>query len=290
MEVIERGTRNGSGPSLLFVHGTWHAAWCWDEHFLDFFASKGHHALAVSLRGHGGSPSPKPLRWVTIADYVDDVATVANELPSRPVVIGHSMGGFIVQKYLESHSAPAGVLLGSAPSGGIWRSTLRTLRRHPRALLAETLTLSPYRLVGTLELARDHMFSAHMPDAEVERYFALLQEDSHRAMLDMLVLNLPKPKRVTAPMLVIGADQDHAFSLKEVRATARAYGTEAEIFPNMAHHMLLEPGWERGRRTDRWLAPPVAVWGPEISRVKRAGDSQGRSHRPDPNLAEGGVG
>ena len=59
LEVIERGTRNGSGPSLLFVHGTWHAAWCWDEHFLDFFASKGHHALAVSLRGHGGSPSPE---------------------------------------------------------------------------------------------------------------------------------------------------------------------------------------------------------------------------------------
>ncbi|EKT81447.1 alpha/beta hydrolase fold protein [Rhodococcus opacus M213] len=254
LEVIERGSRNGSGPSLLFVHGTWHAAWCWDEHFLDFFASKGHHALAVSLRGHGGSPSPKPLRWVTIADYVDDVAAVANELPSRPVVIGHSMGGFIVQKYLESHSAPAGVLLGSAPSGGIWRSTLRTLRRHPRALLAETLTLSPYRLVGTLELARDHMFSAQMPEADVERYFALLQEDSHRAMLDMLVLNLPKPKRVTAPMLVLGADQDHAFSRKEVRATARAYGTEAEIFPNMAHHMLLEPGWERvAERIDGWL-------------------------------------
>ncbi|MFE5706544.1 alpha/beta hydrolase [Rhodococcus koreensis] len=108
--------------------------------------------------GHGGSPSPKPLRWVTIADYVDDVAAVADELPLRPVVIGHSMGGYIVQKYLESYCAPVGVLLASAPSGGIWRSTLRTLRRHPRALLAETLTLSPYRLVGTLELARDHMF------------------------------------------------------------------------------------------------------------------------------------
>jgi len=116
------------------------------------------------------------------------------------------MGGFIVQKYLESHSALAGVLLASAPPSGIWRTSLRATRRHPRAVLAETLTLSPYRLVGTVELARDHMFSAQMPDADVERYFARLQEESHRAFLDMLALNLPKPKRASAPMLVLGVD------------------------------------------------------------------------------------
>ncbi|MFD7012305.1 alpha/beta hydrolase [Rhodococcus jostii] len=266
LEVVERGSHNGRGPSLLFVHGAWHAAWYWDEHFLDFFASRGHHAIAVSLRGHGGSPSPKPLRWVKIADYVDDVAAVADELPSRPVVIGHSMGGYIVQKYLESHRAPAGVLLASAPSSGIWRSTLRTLRRHPRALLAETLTLSPYRLVGTMEPARDHLYSAQMPDADVERYVARMQEESHRAFLDMIALNLPKPKRVTVPMLVLGADQDHASSLEEVRATARAYRTEAEIFPNMAHNMMLEPGWDKvAERIDGWLRqlPSVAPRSPE---------------------------
>ena len=54
LEVIDKGSSTESHPvPLLFVHGTWHAAWCWDEHFLDFFADKGYRAVALSLRGHG---------------------------------------------------------------------------------------------------------------------------------------------------------------------------------------------------------------------------------------------
>ena len=51
LEVIAKGRTGESHPvPLLFVHGALHAAWCWDEHFLDFFADKGYHALALSLR------------------------------------------------------------------------------------------------------------------------------------------------------------------------------------------------------------------------------------------------
>ena len=57
LEVIDKGSATESHPvPLLFVHGAGHAAWCWDEHFLDFFADKGFRAVAVSLRGHGASP------------------------------------------------------------------------------------------------------------------------------------------------------------------------------------------------------------------------------------------
>ena len=63
LEVIDKGSSSESHPTpLLFVHGAWHGAWCWDEYFLDFFAYRGYRALAVSLRGHGNSPSPTPLR------------------------------------------------------------------------------------------------------------------------------------------------------------------------------------------------------------------------------------
>src|SRR5271167_1281254 len=112
LEVIDKGCVSESHPvPLLFVHGAWHAAWCWDEYFLDFFADRGYRALAVSLRGHGNSPAPRPMQACSIADCVDDVDSVANSLPTRPVVIGHSMGGFVVLKYLESRDAPAGVLV-----------------------------------------------------------------------------------------------------------------------------------------------------------------------------------
>ena len=107
--------------TVVLVHGAWHGAWCWDEHFLDFFAAKGHRSLAVSLRGHGRSPATSGIRFCSIADFVDDVASVADGPPTQPVVIGHSMGGFVVQKYLESHGAPAAALLASALPSGIAR-------------------------------------------------------------------------------------------------------------------------------------------------------------------------
>src|SRR3954470_10259297 len=104
LEVIEKGRCTEEHPApVLFVHGTWHAAWCWDEHFLDFFADKGYRAVALSLRGHGSSSLSKPLKSCSIADYVDDVHAVVGKLGSPPVLIAHSVGGFIVQKYLESH-------------------------------------------------------------------------------------------------------------------------------------------------------------------------------------------
>ena len=47
LEVIDKGCVSESHPvPLLFIHGAWHAAWCWDEHFLSFFADKGYRAVA----------------------------------------------------------------------------------------------------------------------------------------------------------------------------------------------------------------------------------------------------
>jgi pimeloyl-ACP methyl ester carboxylesterase len=97
LEVIDKGSATESHPvPLLFVHGTWHAAWCWDEHFLDLFGDKGFRAVAVSLRSHGASAISKPLNSVTFADYVDDVHITVDMLGSEPVLIGHSLGGLVV--------------------------------------------------------------------------------------------------------------------------------------------------------------------------------------------------
>jgi pimeloyl-ACP methyl ester carboxylesterase len=239
---------------LLFVHGGWHGAWCWEEYFLDFFADKGYRALAVSLRGHGNSPTPKPLRTCSLADYIDDVDSVAGSLPTSPVVIGHSMGGFVVQKYLESREAPAGVLLASIPPRGIFGFTMRLTRRHPWLSTMAIITGKSLRCFNTPELARESFFSVRVPGSDVARYAARLGEESRRVANDALMLNLPRPRRVITPLLVLGAECDNCFTPKEVRATARAYRTEAEIFPDMGHDMMLEPGWPAvAERIHEWL-------------------------------------
>ena len=84
-------------------------------------------------------------------------------------------------------------------------------------------------------------------------YATRLQEESARTGFDGL-LNLPRPKRVTTTLLVLGAHSDGAVTPKEVRATARAYRTEAEFFPNIGHDMMLEPGWAAvAERIHTWL-------------------------------------
>jgi pimeloyl-ACP methyl ester carboxylesterase len=255
LEVIDKGCVSESHPvPLLFVHGAWHAAWCWDENFLSFFADHGYRALALSFRGHGDSSTDKPLRVCSVADYVEDVSSVADTLSTSPVVIGHSMGGLIVQKYLEKHTAPAGVLMTSIPPQGNLGNALRWIRQRPTHFAKMTITGKALPYINPPQLARERFFSSHTPEADVRKYAARLQEDSSRIGIDCLLLRLPRPKRVTTPVLVLGADEDTAHTRKEILATARAYGTEAEFFPDMGHNMMLEPGWPAvAERINSWL-------------------------------------
>jgi pimeloyl-ACP methyl ester carboxylesterase len=228
---------------LLFVHGAWHGSWCWTEHFLPYFAEHGYASYAFDLRGHGKSAGVKQLRWTSMSSYVADVEQVIRQLEQPPVLIGHSMGGMVVQKYLEKHTLPAAVLLASVPPSGVLRTTLRIAARHPLEFARANATMKLYPLVGTPQLTREAFFAEDMPDEQVQTYFAQIQNESYRAFLDMLAFNLPRPKRVKTPVLVLGGEKDTIFNRKEVEATARAYHTQATMFP-MAHDMMLEAGWQ----------------------------------------------
>lgn len=256
LEVIQPEPQTIAHPTpILFVHGAWHGAWCWQEHFLPYFAEHGYAAFALSLRGHGGSDGRNQLRWTRIADYVEDVAQVMGGLPQPPILVGHSMGGLIVQKFLETRSAPAAVLLASVPLTGVLRTTLRIAAHHPAEFLKANLTMRLYPIIGTPDLTREAFFSATMPAEQVNAYFARMQDESYLGFLDMLGLNLPRPQKVKAPLLVLGAADDMIFHTDQVHATARAYNTHAEIFPNMAHDMMLEAGWQSvADRILGWLA------------------------------------
>lgn len=38
-------------PPLVFIHGSFHAAWCWAEHWLPFYSQQGFDCYALSLLG-----------------------------------------------------------------------------------------------------------------------------------------------------------------------------------------------------------------------------------------------
>ncbi|MGB7922338.1 MAG: alpha/beta fold hydrolase [Pyrinomonadaceae bacterium] len=254
LEVVTRESQaEPERAPLLFVHGSCHASWCWEENFLDYFASRGHSSHALSLRGHGQSEGGDKLRWTSVDDYVRDVASVAERLPSRPVVIGHSLGGLVVQKYLEKHAAPAAVLLAPSPSYGMLVGGFHLFLRHPLLFAKMLLTLDVQTLYGTPALVHKMLFSAGLDKAKVERYAGRFGKESFRAALDMM-LCLPRPKRVNSMLLVLGAANDAIVRPRAIEQTGRAYSAEFKIFPGMAHDMMLEDGWQDvAAHIDGWL-------------------------------------
>jgi pimeloyl-ACP methyl ester carboxylesterase len=255
LEMIDNGSATESHPvPLLFVHGAWHAAWCWDEHFLDFFADKGFRAVAVSLRGYGASTLSQPRNSVSVADYVDDVRSAVGMLGCEPVLIGHSLGGLVVQKYLENRRAAAAVLMASHPPQRMLRMAIawRVTVSHPWLTIRVNTVGGTADLVNTPRLARERLFCAQTPQSTVESCAARMQPVSRRAAGVFVPV---RPPRITTPLLVLDGENDAALTEDDVRATASAYGTQAGFFPNMGHNMMLEPGWtDVAERIESWLA------------------------------------
>ena len=138
---------------------------------------------------------------------------------------------------------------------GVVRVTLYIARHYPMpfAKVHATLRLAP--LVASRELVRGLLFSASTPDEQVNTCQRRVNDESYRAFLDMLVLDLVKTKQVTrVPMLVLGAEHDAIVTQRQIRRTAAVYGAEAEIFPGLGHDVMLEPGWRAvAERIDGWL-------------------------------------
>lgn len=245
-----------SGPvretPLLFVHGAYTAAWCWEEQFLPWFAAQGYASYAVSLSGHGRSRGRTYLDSFSISDYVDDVAEVAGKLPATPVLIGHSMGGMVVQKYLERHTAPAVVLMSSVPPQGLLGSAFGLAFSKPH-LLGDL-----NRIMGggqpQLETLRHALFHETIELERLQRYYHLCQPESHRAIWDMSLFDLPSLARIELPpMRVLGAEHDVLIPPDQVRLTARRYDVEPQILPGLGHGMMLESDW-------RVAADPILAW------------------------------
>ena len=245
LEMISKYPLESLRPTpLLFIHGTLHTASCWDVHFRDYFVQHGYAAHALNLRGHGNSEGREKLRWTRIADYVQDVENTVRQFPSPPILIGHSMGGFIIQKYLEDHDVPAAVLLSSASPAGLLPTAIRTARWRPWVFAKVNLTLSLLPFITTPLLVGEAFFSDDLPEEQLLEYWKQTQDDSFRAFLDMVALDLPKPEKVKTPLLVLGAARDNMIAPREIEATARAYNTQADTIPDVAHNSMLERNWQ----------------------------------------------
>jgi pimeloyl-ACP methyl ester carboxylesterase len=178
-EVIVGGARisyrawgkPGSQGVILVHGGAAHAGW-WD-HIAPFLAAE-HRVVAIDLSGHGDSDRRADYSLATWADEV--LAVAARESVGRPVIAGHSMGGFVglTAAKLHGDSVRGVVAIDSpvreiSPEAKTWLASNPTMpdhKVHPdrQTVIARFRTL-PEDEAG-LEYVRRHIAEQSVREVE----------------------------------------------------------------------------------------------------------------------------
>jgi 3-oxoadipate enol-lactonase len=202
-------------PPLVFLHGIGGAARAWRGQ-LENFGDR-YRAVAWDMPGYGGSA---PLTDVSIATLAEALQDFLRDIgASRPLLVGHSIGGMIVQQWLIAHprEAAAVVLAQTSPAfgraEGDWQKQFIEARLGPLDRGETMKSLAPglvKELVGDradtpgMEIARECM--ARVPEASYRAMMlALLGFDQRKALAGIsvptLVLSGSKDKNAPAPMM-----------------------------------------------------------------------------------------
>jgi 3-oxoadipate enol-lactonase len=210
---------NPDQPALVFLHGIGGAARGWRNQ-LEFFSDRCR-AIAWDMPGYGGS-APLPAMGIpALADALKDFLNIVGV--TKPVVVGHSIGGMIVQQLLAKHPdiASAVVLAQTSPAfgkaGGEWQKTFIETRLGPLDRGETMASLAPKlvkELVGDnpdpagLALARDCMA-------------AVAPETYRAAMLSMIGFDLRGAlKDIAVPTLLLSGSKDNNSPAPMVKKTA----------------------------------------------------------------------
>jgi alpha-beta hydrolase superfamily lysophospholipase len=246
-------------PSLMFVHGAWHGAWCWKP-LMDYLAEKGFNSYALDLPGHGTRKSEGVVGH-GIMDYVAEVESVIDELALvKPVLIGHSMGGIIVQKFLEKNEARASVLIAPCPAmgGSLWLP-IKYFFHQP--IDAITATLGNKTVISSQKMC-ERLFFDNISSEKLEAHFEMLCSESSRAIRQMVLpfFKLRASKITSVPVAVVAAGKDYFFEFEKLQKWAEEYKYDFLPFPEAAHNLLSEPEqFGFGKTICKWLEKTITT-------------------------------
>ena len=84
--------------TFVLVHGAWHGGWCWYK-VVSLLRQQGHTVLAPDLPAHGRDQTP--INSVSMGSYAQRVADVMRTVGEPVILVGHSMGGFVISAAAE---------------------------------------------------------------------------------------------------------------------------------------------------------------------------------------------
>ncbi|TGE08381.1 alpha/beta hydrolase [Hymenobacter fodinae] len=245
-----------SPKTIVFVTGAFVHHSCWDE-WKTYFEAQGYICLAppwpyknasvAELRRRHPDAQLASLRLTQLVDYYADVI---EQLPEKPLVIGHSMGGLIAQLLLQRDVAAAGVAIHSVPPQGVFTFKWSFLRATWGPLGFFTNVNKPF-LMSLRQW--QYAFTNGLPLAEQQAtYEALVVPESKRLSRDGLTaaarVNFQRPH---APLLLVAGTADHIMPASLNRTNFRRYAqnngsiTDFKEFEGNNHLVLGLPNWRQ---------------------------------------------
>lgn len=246
LEVIEAKTAGTPKGTILFVHGALHGAWCW-AHFMDYFQELGYDCYAMSFRGHGASEGREQIDEFGLDDYVADLKQTLAALPEETVVVAHSLGGMVLQRYLGENpgSIAKAVFLASMPVGGTtFGDQLKMLFKHPRAT-SIMLKVNGGKQVPASVLKDCIVLAGRISEEELAPYAPLVIAESARVNKEQAKPSTNKFD-VRVPVRIIGSRDDWMFA--DQSQNEKAYGVKAVMLDDLCHDMMLDCEWEKAAK------------------------------------------
>lgn len=229
--------------TILFVHGVCHGAWCWEEKFIPYFQELGYQCIALNLPGHETPGSTQRISY-SLNDYVQALHQAVERLDQPPIIIGHSMGGMILQRFLKTGHCKKAILLSSVPPSGALMASLRVIIRN----LGTLPYLFTGNLLGVFRKYPQLMFN----EAKIaEKYTPKMCAESFPAFVGLVV---PVFHKITTPIFVIGGSDDQLITVQEFSQTAKHYGAELAIIKGGSHDLMLDVDFEKTAKViQEWI-------------------------------------
>ncbi len=242
---------------ILFVHGSGCGSWLW-QNFLQFFSSRGWTCYALNLRGHHLSDPVADWGGVGVEAYLEDVDKVIRWIGKDLMLVGHSMGGVLVQKQAERKNPFKLVLLHTgAPASAMKEIDINAFLKRGKEqgrLTKDTVVESdcdPQKLIG-------YMFDRGNVEPEVLlACHKSMGKESARALKEMQQVEVDAQK-ISCPVYVLGFDLKKiglAYPVDLNRVLARYYNArDMQMIEPGGHLFMLEKNWESfARLIEQWL-------------------------------------
>jgi pimeloyl-ACP methyl ester carboxylesterase len=243
---------------VLFIHGLWLHATSWAP-WQELFAAAGYAPLAPGWPGEPDTAELARANPDAVANHgIEDVTAhyrqIIDQLPQRPIVIGHSFGGMIAEKLLGEDYAAAAVGIEAAQIKGVLPLPLSAL--HATLPVFKNPANIRHAVALTAEQFRFSFGNALSPEESDALWAQWAVPSPGRPLFEAASANfrLHSPDKVNTgnegrgPLLLTMGGQDHTVPEVITKATVKQYRhsdavTDLIEFPDRGHSLTIDSGW-----------------------------------------------